>query len=187
MYSSLREIKCYAFEPNPTTFEMIKSIITENNLDEDIFAFNIGLGNKEEVLPLHPGIEDSGHSTFLPHPDFKDTSIGEINIEPFDKWREKNNIELPTKPKWVAKIDVEGFELNVLKGMGKSLKAKAFIGISVEILENTLALNNSKSTDIENYLNEVGYTKIPNEKIIKKYKRINTANWFFVPNGSLVL
>lgn len=56
----------------------------------------------------------------------------------------------------------------------------------MEILEHTLALNKSKSSEIEKFLREVGYTKIPDEKIIKKYKRINTANWFFVPNGSLI-
>jgi len=160
---------------------MLKNIITFNNLVVNIFAFNIGLGNKEEVLSLHPGVEDSGHSTFLPHPDFKDTSIGEIKIETFDNWRIKNNIELPLTPKWIAKIDVEGFELNVLKGMEKSLKAKAFIGLSVEILEHTLALNNNNPLEIEEYLASVGYVKISNKDILRKYKRIKTANFFFIP------
>jgi len=148
---------------------------------EKIFPFNIGLGSKQEVLSLHPGVEDSGHSTFLPHPDFKDTSIGEIKIETFDNWLIKNNIELPLTPKWIAKIDVEGFELNVLKGMEKSLRAKAFFGISVEILENTLALNNNKPTEIEDYLISCGYVKLSDKDILQKYKRIKTANSFFIP------
>ena len=182
MYSSLKNIKCYAFEPNPKTFALVNTIVTKNNLGKDIYAFNIGLGDKEETLSLHPGLEDSGHSTFLPHPDFKDISIGKINIETFDNWRERNNIKLPPKPQWVAKIDVEGFEMNVLRGMEKSLMAKAFIGISVEILENTLALNNNLPADIDVYLNSVGYRKITEDEIMKKYKRINTANSFFIPS-----
>jgi len=76
---------------------------------------------------------------------------------------------------------VEGFELNVLKGMEESLRAKAFAGISVEILENTLALNNNKPQDIEDYLVSVGYMKLSDEDIRQKYKRMKTDNSFFVP------
>ena len=166
MSSSFNNIKCYSFEPNPKTFQILSNIVIFNKLVEKIFPFNIGLGNKEEVLSLHPGVQDSGHSTFLPHPDFKDTSIGEIGIETFDNWRIKNNIELPQTPKWIAKIDVEGFELNVLKGMEKSLKAKAFIGISIEILEHTLALNKNKPSEIEDYLISVGYMKLSDKDIL---------------------
>lgn len=184
MYSNLKDITCYAFEPNPKTFVFLKNIVTANNLVWKIFPFNIGLGNKQETLILHPGVEDSGHSTFLPHPEFKDTSIGMIKIDTFDNWRVLNNIELPLSPQWIAKIDVEGFELNVLKGMETALKSKAFIGISVEVLDFTLALNNNKSSEIEELLNTFGYYKISNVKLLEKYKRIKTANSFFVPKDS---
>ena len=66
--------------------------------------------------------------------------------------------------------------------MKKSLKTKAFRGINVEILENTLALNNNLPADIETYLNSVGYKKMTEEEILKRYKRINTANSFFTPS-----
>jgi len=183
MQSYFKNIKCFAFEPNPKTFGFLKNTVKANNLVGKIFPFNIGLGNKQEILTLHPGVKDSGHSTFLPHPEFKDTSIGMIKIDTFDNWRVLNNIELPSFPKWIAKIDVEGFELSVLKGMEIALRSKAFIGISVELLDFTLALNNNKSSDIEELLNAYGYIKISNNKILEKYKRIKTANSFFVPIG----
>jgi len=178
------EMNCYAFEPNPKTFGFLNEMIISNNLVDKILPSNIGLGDKKEFLALHPGVEDSGHSTFLPHPEFKDSSIGTIEINTFEDWIASKNLILPTDPQWIAKIDVEGFELNVLKGMQTALRNKSFIGISVEILEHTLALNNSKPSDIEEFLNEFEYIKISNNQLIKKYKRINTANSFFIPKGS---
>ncbi len=187
MQSYFKNIKCYAFEPNPKTFGFFKDTVTANNLVNKIFPFNIGLGNKQEILTLHPGVEDSGHSTFSPHPEFKDTSIGMIKIDTFDNWRVLNNIEMPSSQRWIAKIDVEGFELKVLKGMEAALKSKAFIGISVEVLNFTLALNNNKPSDIEELLNSYGYIKIPKNKILEKYKRTKTENSFFVPEDSQFL
>ena len=90
-------------------------------------------------------------------------------------------MELPKKPEWMAKIDVEGMELDVLIGMKKNLLARAFKGIFVEVLEFTLALTNQKPKDIFKFMNSVGYKPIDKADLLRRYGRINTANVFFEP------
>jgi FkbM family methyltransferase len=182
MHSYFEHLKCFAFEPNPNTFAKIEKIIEYNNLDR-MKCFQIGLGDKNYMLDLHPGIEDSGHSTFLEHPEFKMKTVGEeVQIKPFDEWRIDHAIGIPIKPAWIAKIDVEGFELNVLKGMEESLRSKAFIILSVEILAHTLLLNNNKPEDIYNYLAKFNYKPLSKEYFKKEYGHVNTENVFFVPS-----
>ncbi len=47
----------------------------------------------------------------------------------FDEVVERLAIPYPGHPCWLAKIDVEGFELKVLHGMRKALAQRVFKGI----------------------------------------------------------
>ena len=181
-----KRVKCYAFEPNPKTFSLLLETIKKNDLLNTIIPENIGLSNKIEKLILHPGINDSGHSTFLPHPELKKYSTEPIELKTFDIWRIEKKIKLPPNPKWIVKIDVEGLELNVLQGMVNSLKNQSFIGIVIEVLDYTLSLNYNKSSDIEQILNYYGYRKITKQEILSIYRKINTMNSFFVPINSFL-
>ncbi len=174
MLHSCSDILVYAFEPNPKTHALLEMTKQANNLQR-LTTFQIGLGEKPETLDLHPGIDDLGHSTFLPHPAFVHSTIGKISILSFDKWREQSGLALPQKPEWIAKIDVEGFEYKVLNGMKETLSAQAFKGVSVEILKHTLALCSDSPKDIFKIMEKFNY------KPIKRNKRMKTVNIFFVP------
>lgn len=181
--AKFRDISVFAFEPNPSTYGHILQIKRDNGLKQSkqFQTFNIGLGSRAIEADLYLGGKDSGHSTFLNHPEFLGLSIGKIKIETFDQWREDQKLDLPKKPEWMAKIDVEGMELDVLVGMEKTLKAKAFKGILVEVLDFTLALANHKPEDIFNFMNSVGYKPIDKANLLRRYGRISTANVFFEP------
>jgi len=60
----------------------------------------------------------------------------------------------------VAKIDVEGFELKVLKGMSKSLSNQSFKGLIVEINPFTLSLTGVEGEDVFNLMHKYGYQSI---------------------------
>jgi hypothetical protein len=94
----------------------------------------------------------------------------------FDEWRHQAGIELPSEPRGVAKIHVEGFEAKVLRGMAESLKHKAFIGLAVEFNAYTLAFCGSSITEVTALLQDAGYTM----ERIKGESRI--LNRFFAPN-----
>ncbi|MCX5814644.1 MAG: FkbM family methyltransferase [Proteobacteria bacterium] len=180
MLHQLRDVTVYAFEPNHITFRHLESTKSVNSLDR-LNIFNCGLGSKREYLELHPGVDDSGHSTFLNHPEFACLSLGKIPITTFDSWTQDLDISYPYKPEWIAKIDVEGMELSVLKGMERALTSKSFKGICIEVCEHTLALNGNQPEDIFQFLDKFGYHPITREKLITKFGRISTMNVFFVP------
>lgn len=165
----------HAFEPNPETFARLDHIAEENGL-RGIRRWRLALGEAAGEAELHPGIEDSGHSTLGDHPDLKSTGGFRVQVQPFDAWREEAGLALPPDPSWVAKIDVEGFELRVLRGMAGALRARAFRGLAIEFLESTLAFCDTSPDELIAFLAEVGYRE---QDFGADPAR--TANRFFVP------
>jgi FkbM family methyltransferase len=165
----------HAFEPNPRTYALLESIVERNRL-KNIHTWNCGLGDQSGSARLNLGVEDSGHSTFGAHPDLHHQTDAEIPIETFDDWRKKAAIPLPTEPQWVAKIDVEGFELRVIRGMHEALAARAFRGLAVEVLPSTLAFCGTSEQELLQLIASYGYI----ERDTSPFGRV-TANRFFEP------
>lgn len=169
-----------SFEPNPALYQKLNSIITDNHLPA-MRTIPCGLSNTEAILPLHLGKEDSGHTTFGAHPELGSSAVVEVKVLPFDTWLEREGIPLPSRSEWIAKIDVEGFEFVVLQGMEKSLKAKAFRGLVVEINDFTLEFCHSSAQEVFDFLKACGYRPLTDGEISTQYPLSNTANAFFVP------
>jgi FkbM family methyltransferase len=165
-------LQVHAFEPNPETFARLEKIRTLNGLSS-LQAWNIGLSDTFGRLTLHPGRGDSGHSTFGPHPELKLENLGEVEVAPFDRWRSEHGLPLPDRPAWIAKIDVEGFETRVLRGMSESLNASAFAGLVVEINEYTLRFCDSTGAEVRQILHDSGYRE--------EQRAPESGNAYFVP------
>lgn len=156
LLSQNSSLVAHAFEPNQTTFTLIEQIKQRNHLNR-FHAWNLGLSNSHEKLLLMRGKADSGHSTFGEHPGLNPDDSVQVDVLPFDHWVSIQNIPYPAKPTWVAKIDVEGFELKVLEGMRSALLARAFRGLVVEINPYTLNLTHTKPAEIIDILSSCGY------------------------------
>lgn len=153
------EMPVYAFEANRKTFERFMAI-RNNNALPSVQCWNMGLSDGPGRLTLHRGGADSGHSTFADHPGLDPQSVESVEVDSFDNWRMARGIKLPENPSWVAKIDVEGFEPRVLRGMSESLQAKAFTGLVVEINSFTLALTKTHPGEITTILSDFGYEEV---------------------------
>ena len=108
--------KIYAFEPLQRNFKILNKNILTNNLGHKIKTYNFALGSKEEKLfggSNRKGdlLQSSGFSLA----DNTNNKSQEISIFRGDDIISLNN-EIIT-----IKIDVEGFELDVLKGLEKLL------------------------------------------------------------------
>jgi FkbM family methyltransferase len=176
MASRHPSLDVYAFEPHPGTYRRLDGIRADNAL-ANVRTYNIGLGDEPALLTLHPGVSDAGHSTFLSHPELHG-AIDQVVVRPFDEWRRSQGLALPSQPSWVAKIDVEGFEVSVIDGMRDALHAQAFIGLVVEVLPFTLALGGRRPADVTDALAAAGYVPAAPERAPK---RVKTDNIFFVP------
>jgi FkbM family methyltransferase len=99
-----------AFEPNPRVYEMLKQTSSLNG--ESIIAENLACGYEPGELPLYltPQDRNSGLSTLVPEV-CPVAGVVKVSVVTLDDYCSANKIR-PT----VAKIDVEGFELEVLRG-----------------------------------------------------------------------
>lgn len=172
LLSQYPHLAVHAFEPNKRTFAHILESRATNQL-ANLQCWNVGLGSSREKLALHVGAEDSGHSTFGPHPTLSQELLHEIDVLPFDAWAADQDLAWPAKPSWIAKIDVEGFEHRVLQGMSGALRAQAFAAIVIEVNSYTLGLCQSTPEEVQALLESSGYRRLALGS--------DSGNAFFVP------
>ena len=141
--------KAFCFEPINSTFEILKKNIEINNLKEKTVLNNVAVG------------AESGLSTiaFYDEKNIGSTQIaleenGKIPVVSIDTMQIDDPIKL-------IKVDVEGFEVNVLKGCIKTIeKYRPYILIEIQ---------SENFETIQSLLSTYGY----------KYEKLNLANYFF--------
>jgi len=138
--------KVYAFEPVPSTFDILKSNKEINNFTQ-ITLKQFALGNKEENVTIYPEKENRGGASILNH---QSENGVEIEVKTLDSLNLKTAIN-------VIKIDVEGFELDVLKGGINSIKKDK----PKLIIEHSIERNNTaEQYEIYNWILDLGIYKI---------------------------
>lgn len=101
--------KIYSFEPILKTFKRLEQNIKINNL-KNVEIFNFAAGDKDSQGSIDfYNVENTGATSI------KESDDGDLKIVKIDNLKFDNKIDF-------IKIDVEGFEINVLKGMTKLLK-----------------------------------------------------------------
>jgi len=118
----------YAFEASPTTFANLKGRYAGHS---HVKLFQTGIGDREGALAFHDHGENSGLSSFVS----RERSIGlaakntlEVPLTTVDAVREKYRLEYID----FVKVDTEGYEMAVLRGMRSSLKARKISMIQFE-------------------------------------------------------
>ncbi|MBS4034988.1 MAG: FkbM family methyltransferase [Ignavibacterium sp.] len=115
--------KVFAFEPIPSNYESIKKLkLTEGNLN----IFTLALGSSRGKVSMSIGSDDLKATSHI-NTDKTDDDI-EVEIDTIDNFILDNN---PTPN--VIKIDVEGYELEVLNGMKNTLTDKSLKVVALEI------------------------------------------------------
>ena len=105
----------YAFEPLKENIEYINKTIEMNNL-KHIQPVKSALGDKEEEIELSYNPNDISGTSFI-HDNKMSTAKETITITTIDKYVKENNINLG-----LIKLDVEGYESNVINGAIQSIK-----------------------------------------------------------------
>lgn len=134
-----------SFEPNLEVFKILEKNLKLNDiLNADLN--NIGLDCKPRNLPFYKYHNKPGLCKFLSEDELKnydERNIMVLKTISFDKYASDKKLNF--KNISFIKIDVEGFEYNVLKGMEKtlknlSLKTKIFVEISDKNPNNIIDL-----------------------------------------------
>ena len=101
-----KKVICY--EPNPRAYDLLA---TNTKHLKNVEVFNWGIGSKEEFLQLQENINNIGGSSAKYQIDAK--NIVNIEIKPLDNFLDS------FKKVMLLKIDVEGMEIDVLRGAEK--------------------------------------------------------------------
>ena len=117
------EIEAYslAFEPIPTTFNHLKNNIAANDIAHLVKPYNIGLGSQKGVLSFTKNLDTENHIATA-----ADTDTLAVEIDTLD------NIIGALQPV-LLKIDVEGFETEVLNGAEATLNKPSLKAIIIEL------------------------------------------------------
>lgn len=180
MLSACPQVEVHAFEPNPATFSILDCIRTRNRLSR-LHPVPLGLGDAEALLDLHPGGADLGQSTFAAHAGIAQPPVARVRVLTFDQYCAQAGLTFPQKPAWVGKIDVEGFDLKLVRGMKRALEARAFIGLTLEIHAENLARCGDKPEELRKQLADFGYKTWVPQGFPEPVSSSPCGNEFFVP------
>ena len=112
-----RGSKVISIEPNKYTLEQLKKNVKLNNLQDKITIIGYGCSDKNENATLYSVPQNEGLSSLVKKENARKEKIKVKKLDTIC-----NNLNLSPNSIDVIKIDVEGFELNVLKGALNTLK-----------------------------------------------------------------
>ena len=141
--------KVICFEPNPNCFNLLDRDIAANGI-ANIVVHKIGLGSREEELLLSVPLINSGEGTFGQSAYGADTTY-QVRAEV----KRGDQILADARPSLI-KIDVEGFECNVLAGLAGTIGLHRPI-ILTEVVSAHLARCGSSVQELRSLMESWGY------------------------------
>jgi FkbM family methyltransferase len=172
--STTKKMEYVGFEPNPHCVSYVNRLIDLNKL-KNCKIIPVGLTDWNGVINLQSfgGNTDSAATimkNYRPNPIIKEWIVPLFSLDYLENDLALKNIS-------IIKIDVEGSELEVLKGSIKILK-KHLPLIVAEILPvyKKNSIRHQRQVELEKLLNELGYLMFriyKNEKKVIKLEQIN--------------
>jgi FkbM family methyltransferase len=114
--------KVVSVEPLPKTFEYLKNNIAINQINNNVTACNLALGNEKGEISFTTTLDTMNHVATA-----KETDTIQVPVDTLDGILEKE------KDPVLLKIDVEGFETDVLNGASQTLQKNNLKAIIIEL------------------------------------------------------
>lgn len=116
--------RCVAIEPIRSAFEHLLRNINLNGLQDSVDARNIGAGSHRGMLKFTTGLDTVNH--VAAESDAADGGLAEVEVDTLD------SVAAGLRP-LLIKIDVEGFESEVLAGAEKIMSEKSLLAVVMEL------------------------------------------------------
>jgi FkbM family methyltransferase len=138
--------RVFGFEPDPVNFSRCQRNL-KLNLLTNITLENFALGSEPSVAKLYR-VDDRNPGMNRILPSDPGVAFSEVRVAVLDDYIKENKIDKVD----AIKIDVEGFELNVLKGARKTIEQFKPI-LFMELSDENLRQNGSSALELISYLN----------------------------------
>ncbi len=153
-----------SFEPLPETAERLKDQIQLNELNDLVRIVNKGVGNKRGEL-FFTNNNDTINKVNL---DGKEKNTIKIEVTTLDSELDKNE-------KYFFKIDVEGFEYNVIEGGKKTLTSSNTIALIIELNNSGEEFGHSNE-EIHNKLLSFNFKPVSYDPVNRSVRILNSYN-----------
>lgn len=152
------EGRVVAFEPAEDAASLLRAEARLHGVEPRIEIHQIALGSKDAsaVLradPRHPA-DSSKRSLFIDGP-----AVSEVPVRTFDRLVDAGDVEIPNGFDAV-KIDVEGAEMRVLRGMEASLRRHRPRMLVAETIEEHLQRAGSAVAEVHAFMRALGYVAV---------------------------
>ena len=167
-----------AIEPVPSTFKRLQNNIAINYLDELVTSLNIGIGSKQETLNFTAGLDTVNHVVL----ESDGSKVISVIVDTLDR------LLIEYHPSLI-KIDVEGFESEVLRGATNILNDDKLKAIIIE-LNGSGRKYGFSDEDIHDKLVSMGftaYTYEPFSRILSKGQNMGGGNTLYLRDVHYVL
>jgi FkbM family methyltransferase len=140
-----------AFEPSPYAYKRLETILKRNAITQ-VDAFQCAVGDKEEWLDLYLPKQAHLHSPSLVPTDKSFTSV-KVQVCCLDSHPSLQAVSMID----LMKVDVEGFEPNVLRGMSKYLQNGYVKYLMCEFNSGWLEPNESSCEELLEIVKDMGF------------------------------
>ena len=156
------DLNVFAFEPNLEAYGKLKKTLNKNNIFKDkIKLYPFGISDRNSVLKMKTKVKfgyiQTGGSSVTNPIEEDGFEIFDANFKIGDEVLKLNNQKL------AIKIDVEGHELNVLKGITRLINNNNCF-IQIEVFKNNFI-------EVDDFLRANNFSKV--------YSVLNRSNYFY--------
>ena len=185
LFMAPRVDRVFAFEPFETVRAKIHEKIERNSLN-NVTVFPVGLGDTDADLDFfEPAGANPGEGTFIASPKVLARNVRKLSVRSGDDFCEKQGLP----PIDLLKMDVEGFEMRVLRGLEQRIQRDRPV-ILMEVSHETRAEMKSegefrKCLYKNAHIFEVGCVSISSSYRLKPFRFSVSAEILVVPEEML--
>lgn len=147
--SKFPNAQIHSFEPHPLTFQRLSENINLNKF-ENLQVYNLGMGSSIGQVHFEDReLGNPGMNRVTQNPEKSSNMVDIITLDSFYR-------DYIISGEILIKIDVEGYEFEVLKGGKKFLEEQKPI-LFIELDDNNLKDQNSSALELIEFLSDLGY------------------------------
>jgi len=152
--------KVYAFEPQRIIYYQLCGNVFMNGLD-NVYCYNHAIGNVVTSISMEN----------VDYYNTGDVNFGNVKIDESSRWKKIDSQLIPAEKEYVLevpldqysfkdvvfiKIDVQGYELNVIKGSQRTIE-KHRPYLFVEFEDDLLRESGTSEAELQSYIESLGY------------------------------